>query len=889
MLPAMRLALRCVALSLVTACGSSEPRPAAVERAPRPSRPTPPALQLDGSVVPREVALDLSLDPGKADFSGTAVIAAEVKRPTRLIWMHGKRLQVTRATVSLGGEQTAQVSSHGEFLALALPRPVGPGAASIRLEYNGQVVDGDTEGLFRQSEGGNTYLYTQFEPTGARLAFPGFDEPIYKVPWQVTLRVPRGLVALSNTPVASQSTDGDMQVLVFAKTRPMPSYLVAVAVGPFDLVDLGKAGRNGVPMRIAVPKGRAAEARYAGAVTGQILEALEAYFDIPFPYEKLDSVAIPTFLGAMENPGLVTYSAPLLLAKPNEESVAFQQGYAGICAHELAHHWFGDLVTMAWWDDIWLNESFATFMADRVVDDWQKSWGIAVGRVKDAQRAFHTDALMSARKVHNPIRQHNDIVAAFDAISYAKGGALLDMFEAWMGRPSFQRAIHSYLTAHAWGNAASKDFIAALAAESKPEVATAFEGFIEQGGIPLVSLSLLCEAGTRPMLVLGQERFLPIGSKGSADQTWSVPMCVGFPRNKQTAVQCFLLSGRTQLVPLDAETCPAWIDGNAGGHGYYRVAYAGDLGQKLLEEGTLDTAGRSAALYNLKAMVEAGRRPMADLLAAIPVAARDRDPEIVGVAVELASEMDPLVTDALQPNYTRFLAASFARPARALGWRPRRGESTQDSRLRGNLLDVAALRGEDPALLASARTLARRYLSDPTSAEPRLAAAALAAVARSGTDPTLFDRMEAAFRKSDDRRFRSALLSGMVMSRDPTQRDRTIALMASSSLTLEELAVLTETAMAHPSTRGPTWDFVVGHLDEVMARLPFLVRPAVVQFAAFFCDAEHRTAVDTVFRAKLADVPGGAKYLAETLEVLDLCIARRAKYGAEVSAFLTKQ
>jgi alanyl aminopeptidase len=892
---------RIVTLVLVAGlagCGSRDAGPTAAQPAAPPaadsaarSGPTPPALRLDGSVVPREYAVDLTLDPARDDFRGAVTIAVEVKQPTRLVWLHGRRLDVTRAVVTsaAGAELTAVASAHGEFLALGLPQVVSAGPAIIRIEYSGVVPTTDTEGLFRQSEGGHTYIYTQFEPTGARMAFPCFDEPSFKVPWQVTVHVPAGLVALSNTPVVSQTPAGDIQTVVFGKTRPLPSYLVALAVGPFDLVDLGRAGRNRTPMRIAVPKGRAGEARYARKVTGELLSGMEEYFDIPYPYEKLDSVAVPTFLGAMENPGLITYSASLLLARPNEETPQFKQSYARIAAHEIAHHWFGDLVTMAWWDDIWLNESFATFMADRVVGDWQKSWGIEVGRVKGAEQAFATDSLVSARKVHHPIAKHDDIVATFDTISYQKGGALLDMFEAWIGRPSFQRAIHAYLEAHRWGNATSKDFIAALAAESRPEVAAAFETFIEQSGIPLVSLAVECPPGGSPELALGQERFLPIGSKGSAEAIWSVPMCVGFARGKKSAVQCFLLSSKTQRVALDTRSCPAWVDGNAGGHGYYRVAYAGDLGTRLLDQGALDTAGRVSALFNLNAMVDAGRTRMGELLAIMPAVTRDRDPEITGVALDLARGIEPLVSPELLPSYARFLARSFAGPARAIGWKPRRGESSQTSKLRPWLLRVAGLRGEDPKLVAGARAVARRYLANPRSLDPRIGGVALAAVARAGEDPALFDRLEAAFEKTEDHRFRSALLAGMVMSRDPAQRDRTLARLGSGQLTLEELFALSFAAMGDPTTRDPAWAYLVAHLDEVAAALPFLLRPGVVRFAGFFCDAEHRKTVDTVFRAKLQAMPGGIKALNEVLEGLDLCIARREKFGADIAAFLGSQ
>jgi len=906
-------------LAMLSACGAGAGRDTGPGPAGDPGVPaaaasdaraaaTPPALRLDGSVVPIEVAADLALDPARPDFRGTVAIQVQLARPTRHIWLHGKDIAIARAAVQpeRGAAIAATPTLRGELLGLALPRAIGPGRAALRIEYTGQLSARDQEGLFRATDGGRTYIYSQFESTGARRAFPCFDEPGFKVPWQLTLHVPDGMVALSNTPVDRETPSSDAaaasgtaaagtaaartRTLVFRRTRPLPSYLVALAVGPFDVVDLGTAGRNHTLMRIAVPKGRAAETRYAREVTGQLLEALERYFDIPYPYEKLDSVAIPAFPGAMENAGLITYDASIIMTRPNEESPQHQQEYASVAAHEMAHQWFGDLVTMAWWDDIWLNESFATFMSDRVVDDWQKSWRVADSRIAVTERAFAADSLVTARKVHNPIHEHAEIEGSFDAISYQKGGALLDMFEAWIGREPFRRAIRGYIRAHEWGSATSKDFIAALAAGSRPEIARAFESFIEQGGIPLVSLALECRPGERPALSLRQERFLPIGSKGSAAGTWTVPMCVGLPpaRGAKSATQCFLFSGEAARVDLDSQRCPAWVDGNAGGHGYYRVAYAGDLGVKLLAGAGLDPAGRMAALFNQKAMVESGHGRVGDLLAIIPPAARDRDPQIVGVALRLAQSIDLLVADAQGPAFARYLSRSFGRQARAIGWTARPGESIQTSNLRPDLLRVAGLRGDDRAVIAGARATARRFLADPRALDPGLGALALAIAARSG-DRALSAAMEETFEKSEDHRLRAALLGGMVMSRDEAQRERTVARLGSGALDLDEMSAILLNATSEPAAREATWRYLVAHLDQVAAALPLTVRAGLATFATTFCDEEHRKTVDTVFRARLGSLPGGKDRLRQVSEKLVLCIARRARSGADVAAFLEKQ
>ena len=897
-----------LALLLAAACGGHDPSPATptpskpiqrdpvgpvgggpVAVAPTPSGPTPPTLRLDRSVVPTQYSLELALDPAAEEFTGRIAIDARIERATTQIWLHGKGLTIDRATIVAGGvTQDVTATAHGEFLLLTAPASIAAGPATITIEYRGiaPVSMSDQEGLFRQTENGETYLYSQFEATGARRAFPCFDEPSFKVPWTLTLRVPRGLVALSNTPIASQTDDGATTTVTFTRTQPMPSYLVAVAVGRFDLVDLGTAGANHTPMRIAVPKGRAAEARYAKKVSGELLAGLERYLGIPYPYAKLDSVVIPTFLGAMENPGLITYAAKLILAKPSEESLQFQRGYASVGAHEMAHHWFGDYVTMAWWDDIWLNESFADFMADRVVDDWAPRWGIRLRRLQAAQGAFAADSLISARKIHNPIVVHEDIIAVFDAISYAKGGAVLAMFEAWVGRDVFQKTLREYLTAHAWGNASSGDFIAALAAASRPELSTAFASFLDQGGIPMVSLDVAC-TGDKAELVLAQERFLPIGSRGSTDQTWSIPMCVATPAAKGLAEQCFLFTGKQQRVALTAPGCPAFVDGNAGGRGYYRVRYAGDLGPKLLTSTAIDDVSRVAALFNLRAMVDGAQAPMSQLLAVIPGVARADQPELLSVALELALGIDHFVEDAQRPAYLAFLRKSFAGPARVVGWKPRKDEPAEISSLRGDLLATAGLLGGDPGVIGEARKLAAAYVRKPTSLDPTLATVALAVATHAGDD-ALARKLDATFRKTEDHNLRAALLGGMVLARDPAVRAQAVARLATGELTLEELFTLIFTGAIDPTSRDEVYGFVTKHLDEVTAAVPFIVRPAIVRISGFYCDDVHRQELDTIFRPKLADLPGGEKELNEAIEAMDLCIAKRKAVAADVATFLSR-
>ena len=407
---------------------------------------------------------------------------------------------------------------------------VGPGSGRLRIAYDGAISRRDMEGLFAQQEGDEWYAFTQFEPLGARRAFPCFDEPSVKIPWQITLQIPTRDSGFSNTPeISNRPGANGMKTIAFAETKPMPSYLVAVAVGPFEAVEAGKAGRKSTTIRILVPRGRSSEARWAVETTPRILIALKDYFDLPYPYEKLDQVSVPVFFGAMENPGLVTYGQTLMLQKPGEETINGRRTYVSIAAHELAHQWFGNLVTMAWWDDLWLNESFASWMGQRITNSLGPDWGIDVEKVWSRSEALITDSLATTRQVRQPIESLHDIANAFDGITYAKGQAVLEMFEAWLGEDVFRRGVRQYINQHQWGNATFTDFADALSKAADRDIVQPLSSFLNQPGAPLVSVEQKCE-GERPRLVLAQKRYLPLGSAGAESSVWHVPCVFGTRR-----------------------------------------------------------------------------------------------------------------------------------------------------------------------------------------------------------------------------------------------------------------------------------------------------------------------------------------------------------------------
>ena len=478
---------------------------------------------------------------------------------------------------------------------------------------------------------------SNFEPDSARRAFPCFDEPGFKVPWQLTLRVPRPLVAVSNTPVVSQTDLADgMKAVRFAETRPLPSYLVAFAVGKWQSVGLGRVGMKPTPMSIIVPQGRVADAAFVARAYPQIFARLEDWFGIPYPYEKLDQIAIPLTVGfAMENVGLITYGSTNLLAKPGAATPRFRHAAANIGAHEMAHQWFGNLVTTQWWDDIWLNEAFATWFAAKMVDQWQPDYERGAGRSVERAQAIDEDMLASARRIREPIASRGDILNAFDSITYQKGATVIGMFEGWIGEEPFQRGVRSYLAARRDGNATVDDFLGALGTASQRPVAPAFATFLDQNGVPQVEVKLQCGAGGAK-LALSQRRLTPLGTKDAAGQRWQIPVCARYGRGTTTRQSCTLLTDVSAALELQGG-CPAFVFANAGGRGYYVPSYDAEMLARLgADRHALSPPEYASLLYDLRALVRAGSLSGAEALEWVRAAGRSRDRHVVEAAIALA-------------------------------------------------------------------------------------------------------------------------------------------------------------------------------------------------------------------------------------------------------------
>lgn len=876
-----------VALALV-ACGQSKSSTPTTKSAAVPAAtPAPPELKLPELAKPIRNDVELTIDPTREKFFGRIETDLDVKKPTNVLWLNALELTIDRAMIIVDGRQqfaTADTSKKG-YVSLTFTHALQPGHGKLSIWYRGAMHRNDGDGIYTAQEGGAWYAFTQFEATDARQAFPTFDEPSYKVPWQLTIHTKQELVALSNTQIEKETDDGQgMKSVRFAETPPLPSYLVAFTVGPFDLVPAGQT-RKGAPIRIVVPRGRAADAAYPAEVTRPLLDLLEDYFGTPYPFSKLDIVAVSVFnAGAMENPGLITFRQELVLTKPSELTTSRQQAYAITAAHEMAHQWFGDDVTLAWWDDTWLNESFASWMETKVTAKLKPEWDLDVETPAMRSRVMGADSLESARAIRQPIESANDIANAFDGITYGKGEAVLTMIERWVGPDAFQKGVRAYLAKHSRGNATYADFVSSMSEAVGRDLKPLFESFVVHTGVPLLAVDLSCEG--KPTLKLEQRRYVPTGSSLDKKQTWQLPVCARWSAGGKTGHDCTLLTEERGELALSAPQCPDWVLPNEGEVGYYRMLPKGDMLARLnAHSDELTLAERVGVLGDVEALVASGDVQNGVALDLVAKLAKDKSRHIVEASIGIIGGIDDMVPPALRPRYESFIRNTYGARARELGWRAAPGENADTKELRPALLGLVAGDGHDRELIGQATALAWKWLDDHKAVDPELARTVMHVAARYG-DKKLFDRLHADAKKTTDREEREKLLGAMGAFVDPALIQESLALMLTDEFDLREGAALMQGAFSDPRTRPTAWAFVQKHFDEISKKLPEMYRPYMAYTVVALCDASKKAELEAFLKPRIEPLDGGPRTLAQALEQLSLCSAAREAQTPGVIAFL---
>jgi len=839
--------------------------------------------KLSDAVTPLSYRLDLTVDAAQERFSGKVEIDARLKASASTIALHGRNLAMHRAVAIAGGNTLAGTWKQADptgvaLLTFASPLPAGP--VTLAFEFDA-AFNQNPSGLFRTQVGYDWYAWSQFESIDARSAFPCFDDPRFKVPFTVTLRTPPGQTAIGNAPQASSTLEGNLQVHRFKPTLPLPTYLVAMMTGPFAMAT-GEVPANAVrttplPLRIVSTKQNAERLTFALDGTKGIVDRLEAYFGEPFPYPKLDQITAPIMPGAMENAGADLYQDSILVLDENSP-VSQKREFGMVVAHELAHQWFGDLVTPAWWDDIWLNESFANWMGYRIGHEWRPELNIGAGAVSEGFAAMNTDALLAGRPVRHPINTNNEIDASFDAITYGKGGQVIAMIAGYLGEERFRNGVRAYLAAHRHGSATSEDFFAALAAEAHdPRVVDAMRSFTGQQGVPLLTFERR-DGGFE----VRQSRYARLGSTPPPTR-WTIPFCTRSGQQRQ----CSMMDGETVVLPAEDKAIPF---PNAGGTGYYRFELPRRDWNQLIERADELPGGEAQALADsLLASFRAGRASADQLLDLAEKLTRNRDSYAFAAGSGIIGGLagGELIDQMAIDSYRTFVARLYKPVLAATGFYPRRGayagEDPELSQRRAIAVSRLADSERDKPLRQTLKQAAGRYIGgDAAALDPAWYDLAFDVWIAEGGKEAARQLLDKAL-PSQDSEFRLAALNALAMSGSQEVGNWLLNDLKDERVRPSEQRLLLRGVITTGRTRDIGYKWLRAHLDELTsgsdgiffsARLP--------QMLGGFCTTARAEEFGRELRPLFAGKPGALE-LERAIERVRNCALLRSARMLEVS------
>lgn len=811
-------------------------------------------------------------------MSGIVRIDATVVKATDTVWLNAaKETHVTAA--KLDGKPAAVVVA-GDFVGVR--GAVKPGPLQIELVYDAVIDHEKSQGIYAAKEGDLDYAYTFFEPIDARRAFPCFDEPAYKVPWQLTFHVQEDHLARANAPIVKETPEPNhMKRVEMAPTKPLPSYLVAFMVGPFDDVDDGVAGRVKTPIHFILPKGRQAELAYAKTVTPKVVVALENYFDMDYPFGKLDVAVVPRFWGTMEHPGIVAMGQSLTLIRPDAQNIQREQAYTNILSHEMAHYWFGDLVTLAWWDDTWLNEALGQWMDLPITDTVEPRLHYRDERFFLMMGAAAADETRSARPTRQPVTTDEGIQASFDGEStYNRGASVFRMLEHYVGNDKWQTFIRNYIRAHAYGNVTADDFIGQMKKDLGAPIADLFSQFVTHPGIPLANVHADC--ARHQIVVDPMPRAMPAGVQLDADDqvTFTAPVCVRYGDAKKSDRAC------TLGEPIALAYCPAWIVPNADGFGYYRSKVTAAQARQLLAPNSpakLTRVEKLMVVADLAAGVQRAEVELDQVLPMVKQLVADADPAIARMGGSVAPLHPNAMDDAMYKKYRQWLAATYTPAAKKLTWQPSPADSKETIDLRQQVIRIAAI--YDAALLGEARKRIAQWLKDRTGIADTMVMSALMVVATRGTVAD-FDAYVAVLEHPRDRLEAGKMFSALGAFVDPALAQRARAMVFDTKYDLRESANVLYVQLFRRETQDAALAAIEQNIDGLLARQRDDENSWFMgAVAGAFCDQPHRDRVAKLLVERAKKVMGAQMQVTRGLEQTDQCIAEVARETPALQRF----
>ena len=838
------------------------------------------AERLPQAVRPEHYTLRLTPDLKAATFTGIETIDMNLAEPANRITLNAVELDLKSVAVTAGGkEQQAAVTldKEKEQATFTFVDKLPAGKARLAIAYTG-ILNNELRGFYLSKTAKRNYAVTQFESTDARRAFPCFDEPAFKATYDITLVVDAGDTAISNTPIETD-TPGPVEgkhTLKFAATPKMSTYLVAFLVGDFQCTT-GES--DGVAIRSCATPDKVSLTPYALDVAEHVLHYYNNYFGIAYPLKKLDLIALPDFeAGAMENFGAITYRETDMLLDPKTASVEAKKEVALVVAHEMAHQWFGDLVTMQWWDNIWLNEGFATWMENKAVAHMHPEWNIDQTVISDLDQTLILDAQPTTRAIRAHADTREEIEQMFDGISYGKASDVLLTVENYLGEETFRQGVHNYLAAHEYGNATAEDFWGAQTATSHKPVDKIMESLVAQPGEPLITFGVPANG---KVAVAQKRSFLSPSIVPNPAQKWTLPVCF----KTASGQDCQLLTPAETELKAPAGSAFA----NAGGMGYYRSAYPASVYAALVAqvESTLTPSERISLIGDEWAQVRANTAAIGDYLDLASAVKADPGAEVVDEAISgvntaythIAASADE------RAGLSAWIRSTYAPVYAKLG-PPAESDSSNTRELRTELFGLLGHRGQDPAVLAQAREISARYLADPGSVEATLGQAALSVAARHG-DAALFDQLQQVYETSTNPEFQEGALRLLTQFENPALVQRSLDYALSGKVRNQDSIIQFAIALRIDENRDRAWKYIQDNWEKVQTQLTPEMGGYLVHSTGNFCSADARASVEKFFAAH--KVPSADQSLKHALENIDGCIELRKLQEPKLKQWLAAQ
>jgi len=843
------------------------------------------AFRLSRDVRPSRYELRFALDLDAWTSEGEARIDVRLARPARTITLHAVELEIDRAAAGAVGAVGASVryDELAQTATLSFDRELEAGEHVLALGWRGPISE-RLRGLYRSTRPGERYATTQFEMNDARRAFPCFDEPEFKATFALELVHAAGLAAIANAPVASTEPVADGRVRTrFAETARISTYLVAFMVGPFEATAPATTA-TGWPVRVWAPPGLAEKGLYARDAHARALEWLEAYTGIPYPYAKVDAIGLPDFeAGAMENPGAITYRTTYLAADPSTATISTLKVVFSVAAHELTHMWWGDLVTMRWWNDLWLNESFASFVGEKCTDALNPEWGYLRDFVAQSERAFGLDALATTHPISTEAATAEEAAERFDSISYIKGQAVLRMIENYIGAEAFRKGVQIYLARHREGNATADDFWRAVDEASGRAVTAIANSWIHEKGFPLVTCAVREEPGALAV-TFRQERFFADPELAAGDQRWTIPLVIAVGTAHDTREVRALLDGGETTVRLDGAE---WYFPNGGGAGFYRYLLD-DASVQRLARGMrhLSAIERLTLANDQWALTMARKAGVRAYLRFADALRGETDRYVLGaIAGALGWIWANALDETVRPRFERLVERVFRPRLDALGWDLRAAESSDDREDRTTTLGMLGRIARAADVRAEARRRIDAHLGGAGVLAPD-ALAAIVGVAASDGDAALWERYDARRRAQeatdaqDEARFRYALCE----FGDAVLAERTARLIFSDDIRAQDRGLMLQRLLAAPETRATGWAVLRDRWDAFVPGMEPGIKQNLMAALALLTSVELSREAIALLREKTT--PDMREMASQTIERLRLASATAEKVRGELAEAL---